>query len=59
MMCLANLIGFGSGHDGMKILLDKYISWEGLLAVLYVIIFKDVHAASLGFGVRAREKFEF
>lgn len=41
MMCLANLIGFGTGHDGMKVLLDKYISLEGLVTVLFVIIFKD------------------
>ncbi|CAK83650.1 unnamed protein product (macronuclear) [Paramecium tetraurelia] len=58
MMCLANLIGFGNGHEGMNFVLEKYMSWEGLICFIFYCVIRNGWATTIQFRIRDDEKAE-
>ncbi|CAD8082638.1 unnamed protein product [Paramecium sonneborni] len=58
IMCLANLIGFGNGHEGMDVILGKFMSWEGLLCFFFYCVIRNGFITTIQFRIRDDEKEE-
>ena len=56
MMCLANLIGFGSGHEGIRIILEKYLSWEGVVFFVFYVVVRNGFSLNIQFKIRDCEQ---
>lgn len=58
MMCLANLIGFGNGYEGMTVVYYKFMSLEGLLCFLFYWIVRNGWITTVQFRIRDNENGE-
>ncbi|CAD8107907.1 unnamed protein product [Paramecium sonneborni] len=58
MMCLANLIGFGNGYEGMTFVFYKFMSLEGLICFLFYCIVRNGWITTIQFRIRDDENAE-
>ncbi|CAD8107450.1 unnamed protein product [Paramecium sonneborni] len=58
MMCLANLIGFGNGYEGMTLVFQKFMSLEGLICFLFYCIVRNGWITTIQFRIRDDENAE-
>ena len=55
MMCLANLIGFGNGHEGMGIVIKNWLSVQGLVCLLFYICIRNYAGCVYQLSLREKE----
>jgi D-alanyl-lipoteichoic acid acyltransferase DltB (MBOAT superfamily) len=46
MLCISNIIGFGSGHESMNMAINKFLSFDGFLCIAGYIFIRNGFAAT-------------